>query len=88
MNTALIPSTLRTYRGHDQGMWYTEPQYLLERANVLNVLQLFGVVSKSMEAPLYLASSTEKDKLGYVNQYGLSRKVGCFCRLLSPCCVL
>jgi Aldo/keto reductase family len=62
-------------------------QYSFARANALNILQLFAAVGKSFEVSLHMASPAEKDRMGYVNQYGLSRKVGCFCHP-SPCHVL
>jgi hypothetical protein len=53
----------------------------------LNILQLYAAVGKTFEVSLYMASPAEKDRMGYVNQYGLGRKVGCFCHS-SPCHVL
>ena len=62
---------------------YSLLQYSFVRAN-LNILQLFAAVGKTFGESLYMASPAEKDRMGYVNQYGLGRKVGCFC-YRSPC---
>ena len=62
---------------------YSLLQYSFVRAN-LNILQLSTVVGKGFDKSVYMASPAEKDKMGYVNQYGLGRKVGCF-RHPSPC---
>ena len=59
------------------------------RANALNFLQVFGTVGKSFDVSLHNIPPAEKDRMGYVNQYGLSRKEGCFCHPgPSPCHVL
>ncbi len=41
------------------------------------VLQLYGAVSRNPEA-LWATAGSDLDKKGYVNQHGLSRKVGVF----------
>jgi hypothetical protein len=65
---------------------YSLLQYSFVRTK-LNILQLFAPVGKTFGESLYMTSPAEKDRMGYVNQYGLGRKVGCFCHL-SPCHVL
>jgi hypothetical protein len=47
------------------------------------VVQVYGAVGKTMGEALWATSRAELDKIGYVNQHGLSRKVNRF-RLLSP----
>jgi len=42
------------------------------------VLQLYGAVSRNMEALGRTPVGSDLDKKGYVNQHGLSRKVGVF----------
>ena len=54
---------------------------------VVNIAQLYAAVAKSVEVPLHLTPAAELDKMGYVNQHGLSRKVDTFgFLLLCPVC--
>lgn len=46
------------------------------------VVQVYGAVGKTMGETLWATSRAELEKIGYVNQHGLSRKVNRF-RLLS-----
>jgi hypothetical protein len=46
-----------------------------------SVVQVYGAVGKTMGETLWATSRAELDKIGYVNQHGLSRKVNRF-RLL------
>jgi hypothetical protein len=39
-------------------------------------VQLYAAVGKTVEATVHLTPAAELDKIGYVNQHGLSRKVG------------
>ena len=40
-------------------------------------MQLYGTIAKTMEETLVGKPNNELDKIGYVNQHGLSRKVEC-----------
>ena len=42
----------------------------------LNIVQVYGAVGKTVEGTLNWTPAAELDKMGYVNQHGLSRKVG------------
>jgi hypothetical protein len=55
---------------------------LVRRSWANAVVQVYGAVGKTMGESLWGKSRGELDKVGYVNQHGLSRKVDRF-RLLS-----
>jgi hypothetical protein len=47
-------------------------------------VQLYAAVGKTMEEHVHMTPGTELDKIGYVNQHGLSRKVGIVSIRLLP----
>jgi hypothetical protein len=52
------------------------------------IVQLYAAVGKTVEAIVNWTPAAELDKMGYVNQHGLSRKVGDAFSLISfpvPC---
>ncbi|KAF8504607.1 aryl-alcohol dehydrogenase [Russula emetica] len=46
----------------------------LPREEIVVMTKLFAAVGKAFEGSLHMASPAEKDRMGYVNQYGLGRK--------------
>jgi hypothetical protein len=52
------------------------------QAVLITFSKLYGTVGKIGSAPLWATSAAERDKKGYVNQHGLSRKVNV---LISSC---
>ena len=62
-------------------------KHAVSQGLVVNIAQLYAAVAKSVEVPLHLTPAAELDKMGYVNQHGLSRKVDTFgFLLLCPVC--
>ena len=58
-------------------MWLTRPKYSLREVETKkNIVQVYGAVARTAEANLAWTPAAELEKMGYVNQRGLSRKVG------------
>jgi hypothetical protein len=51
---------------------------LVWRSRANGAVQVWGAVAKPIGEALWRTSRTELDQIGYVNQHGLSRKVGRF----------
>lgn len=49
------------------------------------IVQLYAAVGKTVEAVVNWTPAAELDEMGYVNQHGLSRKVGIASLLPVPC---